>query len=192
MTGLLRRSKIVTALVVASVVAAPIVLVGQAGGQAGGQSVIVKRGGAVTYRILEFEFATGDDDLRSDSTLQAEIRLGRYRVECFIHGPRAAGNDTQVTWDNGSTHMGAPCALSVRFTAHDIQTHSTIILHVTGLGSIEPFHTWDNWDINKITVYAHNEGSKDRVKMFCTVGHPLARITADSGPLTVTDLLNNC
>lgn len=145
------------------------------------------------FQVLEFTFTTGDDDLRNDSTLQAHLAFPDGSTQdCPLHGDLAGaqGNDATVTWENHSTHKGAPCHLSTPHVLADLR-NATITLDMSGLNLVgDPLHTEDNWNISRVTVIAYNPSSPARSCVFEGSGNPLARMTG--GKLMVTDFPNRC
>jgi hypothetical protein len=145
------------------------------------------------YQLLQFHFATGDDDLRGDSYVFATITLpDNSKQKCDLHGYIAKGGEGNVTWDNRSNHASAPCRLSHPTSLRDLK-RSKIDVTLSQGGELAVGGADDNWNINGATVEAYDPGNPQRVKLYCLRGDPLlARLTGSVPTLTVTDLPSRC
>jgi hypothetical protein len=146
-----------------------------------------------TYSVLQFRFATGDDDLRGDTRLFATITLpDKSTQNCELHGGMATGGEANITWDNRSTHNSAPCRLDHPMRLGELK-RLKIDLSVDQGGQFAYGLSNDNWNINSLTVQAYNSGEADRINLFCFQGEPmLVRMTGDMGTVTITDLPTRC
>jgi hypothetical protein len=145
------------------------------------------------YQLLQFHFATGDDDLRGDSYVFATITLPDNSTQkCDLHGERAKGGEGNVTWDNHSTHSSAPCRLSHALALRDLKRSKIDVTLAQG-GEFAVGASDDNWNINGATVEAYNPGNPQRTNLYCLRGDPLlVRLTGDNSSVTITDLPSRC
>lgn len=188
-------------LLLSTVVVAPVALAQQPrtrptherGTRQRGQRVDPRAANA-TYQVLEFNFTTGDDDLRQDSGVRANLVFADgSKLDCPLHGPGAAGNDATVGWGNNSGHLAAPCHLDKPRTLADLKG-ATMKLNLIGLPPTATFDpmSWDNWNINAVRVNAYNPQSPSRTCVLRAQGKPLVRLTGDSSSVTITDFPNQC
>lgn len=159
------------------------------------------------YQMLEFAFATGDDDLRDDSTVVAGIIFpDGTRQICQLHGRDAVGAGANVSWDNHSKHMAPPCHLEkpwrlnrlreARVTigmfgpGHDPNLAAAVFGGPIGLAAT--LRSPDNWNINEAAVWAYNPGIPGKVCVISVGGNPVARLTGDQPRVRLTDYPNRC
>lgn len=160
-----------------------------------------------TFQMLEFAFATGDDDLRDDTSVSAGIVFpDGSRVTCPLHGRGTAGGVANVSWGNNSKHTAPPCHLA-RAQSLDALRHAKVIIAMVESGpGVDPaaavfggpiglaatLHTNDNWNINEAAVWAYNPGTPGKACVISVGGNPVARLTGDQPRIRLTDYPNRC
>lgn len=123
-----------------------------------------------TYDTLDFKVATGSDNLRGDSTAEADISFpdGTSAV-CPLKGQ----NDDE--WANGSTHE-VPCKLSNRAETLPNIAKATINIYMKSCQCSFGENT-DNWNLEQFWMGAYQSGSNvPALCAFSAGGDPLVRL----------------
>jgi hypothetical protein len=149
----------------------------------------------VMYTVLAFTVWTGDDDLRENSIVWADIKLPDGST---AHCDLRPGSDS---WDNNSVHPAPPCALPAPERLGELKA-AKITLGYDGdpvaaesggknhAGNV--FDTYDNWNVNQVRVFAENPAEHQKACLFDASGKPLVRMKESVQTFPLSDAWSSC
>ena len=102
------------------------------------------------YTSLAITVASGDDDLRSDSSAWVTVYYpNNSQQKCDLR-------TSNETWDNNSTHDAPQCVFAVPKSLDELRQSKIMLSYDGEPGAGDGFHTWDNWNVNEVRVEAVN------------------------------------
>jgi hypothetical protein len=135
-------------------------------------------GVAPTFNNLRFVVATGDDDLRNDTTAWVEVvpSSSGAAQRCAL---KAAG---APTWDNGSNH-DVQCTLNSRMTLDELRSAKLLLEHDGSPnqdGGLDSGKGYDNWKVNEIQVMVVDDGGRSQCLVDAKGNPQLVALTGDN------------
>ena len=148
----------------------------------------------VRFTNLAFTIWTGDDDLRANSTVGADLHFGDGTT---VHCDLRPGNDS---WDNNSVHSGALCALPAPKTLAELKGTKVDLVYSgdphaavsTKKATEMNFDTFDNWNVARVRVFARDPAQHQQTCLLDVKGNPLVRMKETNYSFRLTDVMSGC
>jgi hypothetical protein len=146
------------------------------------------------YTVLAFTIWTGDDDLRANSTVGADLHFSDGTTH---HCDLRPGNES---WNDHSIHPGAPCALpaskglgELKDTKIDLVYNGDPHAAINVKKSTEAnFDTFDNWNVARVRIEAQNPAQHQKACLLDVKSDPLVRMKETNSSFRLTDVMSSC
>jgi hypothetical protein len=120
---------------------------------------------------LQITVATGEDDLRGDSSATAYVLV--MQGDDLNEYSTVLKSETDASWENNTTHGPIVWDLPPGVTDENLKRFGVRLQsHPHGV------ETGDNWNINSVLV-TYTDGSGGQAQLIDEAGGPLARLTGE-------------